>query len=116
MRMIILVVCAFFALTVVAQKASRGPVEVLGYSGDTVDTKVLVPARPATMEPRVTQARVNLRIGRNDWVGFIVYHKPTGQPIVAIDSVRYKLINADSADVLVKMPIRFINPDIDTLP
>jgi hypothetical protein len=116
MKYLILVVFAFFALSVFAQKASKPSFEILGYVGDTVDTKVLIPARPATMQPRVAQARINLRIGRNDWVGFIVYHKPTGQPVTTVDSVRYKLINADSADVLVKMPIKFINPDIDTLP
>ena len=116
MKLFLVAVC-FLSLTVFAQKVAKPSFEILGYSGDTADVKVLEPAKPARMVPKVVnQPRITKRIGRNDWIGFILYHKPTGGAITPTDTVSFKLINADSADIVTKMKLKLINPDIDTLP
>lgn len=112
-----LLVCSIFAVYCFAQ-IKENPVTstiLKAYVGDTTDVKVLVPATPARMIPQCNPGRINLRIGRDDWYGYIVYHKPVGKPIVAIDSVKVKMIFADSADILVKSRVQLINPDIDTI-
>lgn len=113
-----LLVCSIFVVYCFAQ-IKENPITspiLKAYTGDTVDVKVLQPAVPARMVPKEGSARIDVKIGQNDWVGYIVYHKPAGRPVQAVDSVKYKLVNADSANIFIKMRMNFIRPEIDTLP